>query len=389
MSECIRFPVHQVAIKETLLPPKSASDLQSALSKLGVAQAFSSPAEDLPVIEFFDNPNLFATAVYLAFFDHYPLKINPNVVWLTILQGFASYVSANAEALRDKFVTHNGRQTIEIVRADFRYQSPDNDWVSVFPQYADEIEKRTNDNIKTLLECNFSNTTPVDLACSHITLMSICRQYFDYQLRGGCGIPWIALLGDVSDWRLVKQKAESLRQFQIVGTKDQGLNHFKRWLDTLLPLLDHFVSAAEGRPDLAFWGSACNMMGGSGAPGAPITGWISSFFPYLSWDWSQEEGKQLGSFDWMRSYQQAQEIGVEVSRSKAERASGNCPLFWSQPHGVELWRIPGGLANAPVVMKWLDVEKTQSLKFHAGIFAIHQHPDGALEPRTGWAVVET
>jgi hypothetical protein len=280
MSECVRFPVHQVEVKKTLLRPKSSTDLRNALLKLGVPQAFSSPDEDLRVVEFFDNPNLFATAVYRAFYDHYPLKLNPNVVWLTILQGFSTYVSGNAEELRDKFVTHEGQEVITI-NGDFTYQNPNNDWVSVFPQYAAELKKRTNDDIKELLECNFSNTNTVDSACSHITLMSICRRYFRYSLSGGCGIPWIALLGEAADWRLLKQKAEGLRRFQIVGRISEGLRHFTQWLDILLPLLDHFVSAAEGRPDSAFWGSACNIMGGSNPVGAPITGWIASFFPYL------------------------------------------------------------------------------------------------------------
>jgi hypothetical protein len=390
MSECVRFPVHQVAVKETLLPPKSSADLQNALSKLGVPQAFSPPSQDLPVVEFFDNPNLFATAVYHAFFDHYPLKLNPNVVWLTILQGFSSYVSGNAEELRDKFVTHKGKEVIKIVRDDFAYQNPNNDWVSVFPQYADELKKRTNDDIKELLECNFSNTNTVDSACSHITLMSICRHYFDYRLRGGCGIPWIALLGEAADWRLLKQKAEGLRRFQIDGTNNQALNHFQRWLNVLLPLLDHFVSAAEGRPDAAFWGSACNIMGGSGGVGAPITGWIASFFPYIMDEWSPGANKKPWICDWSRTYDQARWFGVEAAKKRAVQAPENgTRVPYELVQGVSLRAIPTGMASAPVIVEWPDVGKMQDLKFYAGIFAIHQHPDGALEPRTGWAVVET
>jgi hypothetical protein len=38
-------------------------------------------------------------------------------------------------------------------------------------------------------------------------------------------------------------------------------------------------------------------------------------------------------------------------------------------------------------VKWADVGKEQDLKFYGGIFALYQHPDGALEPRTGWIVV--
>jgi hypothetical protein len=39
-------------------------------------------------------------------------------------------------------------------------------------------------------------------------------------------------------------------------------------------------------------------------------------------------------------------------------------------------------------MKWYDAGKTQDLVFYGGLFAVHQHPDGAMEARTGWAVIE-
>jgi hypothetical protein len=50
--------------------------------------------------------------------------------------------------------------------------------------------------------------------------------------------------------------------------------------------------------------------------------------------------------------------------------------------------FPSGVSKAPVSVTWLDVGKSQDLLFYGGIVALHQHPDGALEARTGWAVVE-
>jgi hypothetical protein len=380
-----RFSVHDVATPAQRLPSKSESDLRQALSSLGTPQAFSVPDADAPVVEYFNNPNLFATAVYVAFYKHYPLKINPNVVWLTILQGFATYVSGNAEALRDKFVTHEGTKNIEIERPDFAYRSPHNDWPSVFPQYADEIQKRTNPGVVSLLQCDFSNTTPTDAACSHITLMSICKDYFSYSLRGGCGIPWIELLGTAADWRLLREKARGLQQFQAQSRDwqgDRGLGHFREWIASLLLLLDYFVTAAEGDPDIAFWGSICNTLGGSGPPGEPMTGWIAAFFPYFDEGspWRRDRENGLSS-QWTEAYQKAAALGVQQAMALGVRRAGpvvGMPLEW----------IPRGLANAPVHMKWLDVGREQDLEFYAGIFALHQHADGALEPRTGWAVVE-
>jgi hypothetical protein len=305
---------------------------------------------------------------------------------LTILQGFAIYVESNAEALRSKFVVHEGKQEIGILREDFVYGSPKNDWASVFPQFGAEIEKRTTPGLKKLLECSFSNTTPADTACSHITLMSICKEYFTYSLFGGCGIPWIELLGEPDDWVLLKKKAEGLREFQIEApARDRsslGLSHFRSWLDTLLPLLDHFVAAAQGRPDIAFWGAICNIHGGSSPTGTPITGWIAAFFPYLAENTEYGNSRCNHWMSWSRSYQVACEKGLEeILRAASQKRYGGGT-------GMKLEWIPSGLTSAPVVMKWATGEPDQNLQFHAGIFALHQHPDGALEPRTGWVVVE-
>jgi hypothetical protein len=49
--------------------------------------------------------------------------------------------------------------------------------------------------------------------------------------------------------------------------------------------------------------------------------------------------------------------------------------------------IPSLMISAPVRVKWLDAKIEQNLGFYAGIFAIYQRQDGALEPRTGRAVV--
>lgn len=57
--------------------------------------------------------------------------------------------------------------------------------------------------------------------------------------------------------------------------------------------------------------------------------------------------------------------------------------------GIDLDSFPAGPSKAPVSVEWLDVGKHQDLFFYGGIFAIHQHPDGALEARTGWAVVDS
>ncbi len=48
-------------------------------------------------------------AVYLAFSQHRPLVLTPDVIWITLAQGFAQHVNNHAEALRSRMVVHKGK----------------------------------------------------------------------------------------------------------------------------------------------------------------------------------------------------------------------------------------------------------------------------------------
>ena len=65
-------------------------------------------------------------AVGIAYADHYPLVLSPDVIWLAIAQGFAMHVTANAERLRERFVRHKGKVTIGVRRDDFVQGAPHN-----------------------------------------------------------------------------------------------------------------------------------------------------------------------------------------------------------------------------------------------------------------------
>merc|ERR1712093_56841 len=76
----------------------------------------------------FTKQNLFAKAVHAAFFDHHPLVLSPDIIWLTIAQGLANHVDQNAKTLRHKFVSHQGKMNLVISRPEFVKGSPENNW---------------------------------------------------------------------------------------------------------------------------------------------------------------------------------------------------------------------------------------------------------------------
>ena len=112
-------------------------------------------------------------------------------------------------------------------------------------------------------------TGPIERAASEIVLMGAMQKFFSYYGVTLCGIPEITLLGTTEDWKSVRDRASALAEYDL-----------EWWTRELLPILDQFIAASEGRVDADFWKSIYKVQGGSGGP--YISGWIVDLFPYLT-----------------------------------------------------------------------------------------------------------
>lgn len=52
----------------------------------------------------------FVEAVHMAYAQHLPLVISPDMIWYLISSGVAKYINAHAEQVRNKFVDHEGKK---------------------------------------------------------------------------------------------------------------------------------------------------------------------------------------------------------------------------------------------------------------------------------------
>jgi hypothetical protein len=249
-----------------------------------------------------DSTNGFLGAVHTAYAYHYPLVLSPDDVWVAVAQGFATHVNKNAEALRSKFVKHEGKAEITIHRDHFSKGSPDNDWMGGFSEFSDRIAEHIGDSNRRLVVSDFSTTGPIEKAASEVVLMDTVKAYFDYRCRTMCGIPEITLLGGKGDWESIRQRAARFSDFGC-----------SEWLRHLLPVLDRFVSVFEGSADPAFWEEFYKVRGGSGGPF--VNGAINVFFPYL------ERGEANSHLDW-------KEWGRGPTTDSIPRGLSEVPFTW-------------------------------------------------------------
>jgi len=376
-------------------PESTSPSLTDAWKAMGAKETTIEAMSPAPLgtVAVFTKQNLFVKAVHAAFFDHHQLVLSPDVIWLTIAQGLANHVDQNAELLREKFVYHEGKKELVISRPDFVKGSPANDWEGVFPEFSTLIKANSVEGTTELIENDFSTTGPVERIVSHITLMDAVQHYFSYTLCCGCGFPSITLTGDVEDWQKIRAKAEALRKY--------GLDW---WLAGLLPALDQFVAAARGEPDLNFWRSLCMINTGTSFPHyEPLTGWVQVFFPYLiepgmdmgcrERNFTEAKGspkKKLTRNPDIENYDESFKNRINVTNFGQQRTS---PDRFGKPcgvgHGVQLELFPPAMSSAPFKYKDLMTGKEHQMAFFGGITCLVQHADGAIEPRMGWAVLDS
>lgn len=295
------------------------------------------------------RPNGLLAAVDSAFNNHYPLTLGPDDIWLAIAQGFALHVNANAEALRGRFVQHEGKKELLVVRDSFVKGSPDNDWQGVFGEFSDQIAEHIGKQ-RDLVVASFSTTGLVERAASEVVLMDAMKNYFEYRVSTCCGIPEITLLGTKQDWENIRQRAAVLAEYDLGW-----------WVDPLVGILDQFIAAASGKADRKFWQSIYHESGGSGGPF--VTGWIQVFFPYV------ENWRTPGSY-------------TLRNENIVKRASESPPFAG---HGPTPDAVPPGLSK--VDFKWSYYAEEFPMEFIAGFIGFTQDPTTfAVRPAIGWAV---
>jgi hypothetical protein len=285
-------------------------------------------------------------AADLAYMRHHPLVLSPDVIWLTIAQGFAQHVSNHAEELRPRLVPHQEEATIRVRRDDFIPGSPENPWAEVFPAFSTAIREVVGPRTHALLLADFSTTGPAERAASEVVLMGAMQSYFRYRCDTFCGIPAVTLEGTVEDWENILRRVQALAGY--------GLGW---WTGAVVPILEQFRAAAQGTVDASFWQRLHKQVDDSGAP--YLSGWLPRLFPYL-----KEGGGGMP---------------VTVTRRNPdlyrERRGG----------GITHKRLPSSLSRVPFV--WHYRGGDHEYEFVAGVVAVEQdRATLAVRPRAGWAV---
>lgn len=218
--------------------------------------------------------NQFIQAAQLAFSNHYPLYLSPDIFWLLICQGLSEHVRQNQDYFRKHLVDFEGKETIQVRRDDFVKGNFSNPWDEVIPQFSMQATQRLKTDLKNDVTALFSTTGLKEQIAFDVCFLEMVSPYFDYEFLSLCGIPEFYLDGTVEDWTLLREKAESIKKYEL-----------NWWIESCLPLLDKILETRKGNVDKEFWNSFFKQDNQSGGP--YLNGWLFRFFPYVK----DESGK--------------------------------------------------------------------------------------------------
>ena len=260
---------------ESVLTPMEIA--KSALWEWGKPTVYATSKCDEGLYDI--GADTFYQTLLTAYAEHRPVVISPDMIWCLICQGFSHHINLDPEKYRDRMVFHQGKETLEVRRVEPK-EFTSEQWEDIIREFAQMVDEKTKGSVASAIVTDFSTTTPVEAISSRITLLDTVKSYFEFVvIQMICGIPHITLKGTPKDWQKIADNIQEFRQFDLDW-----------WIDSLSPILEEFVKAANGYPDPTFWKSIVMtwrtdlVRGGGCMPSdeepTKVDGWFLKFFPY-------------------------------------------------------------------------------------------------------------
>lgn len=357
----ITFPVHDVvAVTNSMSTWKTHEGINALLLQsegAGCQPILSCSGYNSNTVRQITNHALIE-AVHIAFAEHRPLALSPDMLWITIMQGIAQHVHNNPERLRKRLVSHEGKAVVALAVSGFDPDSPESDWQSLVDSLGASLKDKIGETYDQLMT-DFSTTGPLERTVCAITILDAYEAYFEYVVTCVCGIPSITLEGSVSDWRNLREKIEILAHFEMDW-----------WLSSLRPILDQFVRAADGDIDLEYWQNIYKLKKAYGWD--RINGWIARLIPYI-------RHYQTGSFTVANPL-----LDEPFVIEPDEDPETNSGFFFSVP-GLISTSLPSGLSLVP--FKFEEGSRSKNMQLVGGFVGVEQvGEDQKIRPKLGWAV---
>ncbi|KAJ9076974.1 hypothetical protein DSO57_1021161 [Entomophthora muscae] len=230
-------------------------------------------------IKLLSNPRLahycihngFAEAILVAHERLHGLTLTPDQILVAVVQALSIHTAQDKKHLDRLWRFPDTLNTAKAFEdQDFGICGPIQDWVGVIYDFGDITAINIRPEISKMMRLGFTTTNRASKTAVTLSAVGVYHSLSHYVEVCDGTVPEIELLGTLNDWQQLRLRVEQLLS-QFEGTAF--------WKDPLLGVLDHFVAAAEGNPDLSHWIQMVKVKGANQSP--LISGWMNVFFPYL------------------------------------------------------------------------------------------------------------
>jgi len=221
------------------------------------------------------HQNTVYAALLEAYNTHQDLVLSPDDIWMVVCLQFSKHVNKHAEALREHFVSHQGKKKLEVTTWN---DSEESEWGEFFSLMRGKIAQEVSGGVVGALSCDFSTTGPVESFMSAACVMDSFKQYFSYgRCIPLCGIRNVCFMGSLEDWQRLEGKASGLGEYDVNG-------EWQKYLDHLTPILREFVNTFQGQVNVEWWNKVMNITQGRLGSGSTsfVDGWILNLFGLYS-----------------------------------------------------------------------------------------------------------
>ncbi len=336
LPEEIQFNVADVPIAKELLNTHPSKQLFE--NKLGKKIMFiPTKHANLQLVNTHYN-GLIHTLQY-CYDQHRPLVLSPDVIWLAIIQSVSIHVNKNFTKLEKKLFKENKPKTL-IARNDSLSFATEH-WEDLINQLAQQTKSYTNEDYYSFFVPQFSTTTKIQTTAFQITLLNTYKKAFAYVGESGCGIPYIRLIGNKSDWELIYAHLDHL---DLIGLTN--------WKNELKPLLKEFINVYDNKINTLFWQSIYKNMSDYNA--FYISGWILKLFPYIE----QQAGS--GQYD------------EEIELTRLDKKYFENKFIYGNKHvlsNLSTDDFPSGIVDIDLTWNNYIDDETKKLKIYSGYLA--------------------
>jgi hypothetical protein len=329
----------------TSSPPTSASDFVSAVlgDQVQAIHHLSRESISLPDGAFpAPKTSLLYQSAYIAFGEHYALRISPQLLWYTVCHEAGTLVGLYPDKYRHLFTDSAEKKKIQVRDDSLRY-GEENDWGRSIQLVRGPLRELINSDILDIFLPKFSGMTQEDEVAILVCFMETISSYYEFEWSTMCGIPRIVVEGTAADWMLF---SDNLTRMSALFAGDELDPYFQNITSIVAKIA---TTVAHGVADEDFWESIFKVDNMSGGP--YMNGWLASFAAYSP----TPSGPKLRTLR-----------GMDVS----------------YPAGTE--DFPAHLSQVPFVWNYLGTEIP--MMFVSGIMGVEASTE--IAPKLGFGVVE-